>query len=94
MATTNDIYKQIGASSQSLLVKNPNRHSWFITNIGSVSVYYLRGDRGNTVATSGENQGIEIKAGSFDGYDKEDAHEEVWIIGAEATTIILSVTEK
>ena len=75
-----------------ILDRNPRRFSWDITNIGDGTVYYLRGTRGRDVAVAGEAQGVPIAANATDGYDEEDAIDEVWVIAAAAQDVIVHQT--
>ena len=80
------------ATPSKILPRNEARFSWDITNIGAGIVYYMRGARGRDVAIAGEAQGVPIAVGATDGYDEEDAIDEVWIIAAAAQNVIIHTT--
>jgi len=94
MVTSQDLYIPVSTIPRKLLERNENRWSWTISNTGAVTVYYLRGDRGANVATTGTNIGIPIAAGATDGYDDLDAQEEVWVIAGSDTVVMLGETTK
>ena len=75
-----------------MLVRSEDRFSWDITNIGAQPVFYMRGVRGRDMAITGENQGVPIAANATDGYDEEDAIDEVWVICSVAQDIMVHQT--
>lgn len=92
MAKSVDRVVQVRTEPTKILARNPKRFSWDITNIGAGIVYYMRGKRGRDVAAAGEAQGVPIAANAADGYDEEDAIDEVWVIAAAAQNVILHQT--
>ncbi|TSA39927.1 hypothetical protein D4R30_00375 [archaeon] len=94
MSVSYDRQVDIGTTPTRLLTPNPMRWSWYILNTGSVTFYYKRGSQGSTVATSGSAIGIPVTVGGADGWDEDDAQDEVWAIAASATVAMLSETVK
>ena len=92
MSISLDRIFDVKTTPKRLLPADPKRYSWDITNDGAVTVYYLRGARGSSVATSGDKKGVPISAGGADGYDEEDAQDEVWIVAGSDVTVTLGVT--
>jgi len=83
---------QVLAVPGKILPRSERRFSWDVTNIGAGIVYYMRGIRGRDLAIAGEAQGVPIAVGATDGYDEEDAIDEVWIIAAAAQDVIVHTT--
>lgn len=91
MTVSQDLYIQVSTTPKRILKKDPKRQAWHITNIGSVTVYYLRGETGNKVSISGDTVGIPIIAANFDGYQEFESQDELWVAAASLTPIILGV---
>jgi len=75
--------------AQKILQKSDRRYSWDITNTSANTIYYMRGPRGRDIAAAGEAQGVPIAAGAADGYDEEDACDEVWVVAAALSDVIV-----
>lgn len=80
------------AVPQKVISRNDNRFSWDITNDSGATVWFMRGPRGRDMAIAGEAVGIPIVTTAADGYDEEDAIEEVWVIAAAAAVVVISET--
>ena len=83
---------QITTVPQKILSRSDRRYSWDITNIAAATIYYMRGPRGRDIAAAGEAQGVPIVAGAADGYDEEDACDEVWVIAGAVLNVIIGET--
>jgi hypothetical protein len=92
MSVSYDRQVDIGTTPTRLLVADARRWSWYILNTGSVALYYKRGAQGSTVATSGSAIGIPVVVNGSDGWDEDDAQDEVWAIAGSATVAMLSET--
>lgn len=94
MSISQDLHVDVLTTPQKILARDPNRWSWTIFNPAAHTVYYMRGRRGQNVSTSGNNQGVPIARNVSDGYDDQDAVDEVWIVGGTAVSILLGITTK
>ncbi len=94
MSYSYDRVVKVKTTPTQLLTRNERRYSWDITNTGSVTIFYLRGEKGANISTSGPNRGIPINPGGSDGWDDLDAIDEVWAIAPQATEVHLSETIK
>lgn len=82
----------VRAQPQKILPRALHRYSWDITNIGAATIYYMRGPRGRDVGVAGESQGVPIAANAADGYDEQDAVDEVWVVAAANVNVIVHTT--
>lgn len=92
MAWSSDRAFTVQAVPQKILSRDAKRYSWDITNDSGATIHYMRGQRGRDMAVAGEAVGIPIVNGASDGYDEEDALEEVWVIAAAAAIVVVSET--
>lgn len=92
MAYSTERVFRVLPTPQKILRRDDRRYSWDITNIAANTVYYMRGQRGRDMAAAGEAAGVPITSGAADGYDEEDACDEVWILGTLGDTIIVHET--
>lgn len=84
---------RVEAFAQKALSRDERRYSWDITNDSGATVHYMRGPRGRDMAIAGEAVGVPIVTGAADGYDEEDAIEEVWVIAAAAVDVVVGETK-
>lgn len=94
MSRSSDLQVSVLTTPRRILNDNVNRFSWSLFVPGATTIYYMRGERGANVSTSGNNQGIPIIQNNHDGWDETDAHEEVWVVAVSETVALLSVTNK
>jgi len=83
----------VEAFAQKLLGRDERRYSWDITNDSGATIHYMRGQRGRDMAIAGENVGVPIVTGAADGYDEEDAMEEVWVVAAATAIVVVGETK-
>jgi len=83
----------VQAFAQKVLRRDERRFSWDITNNSGAQIWFMRGPRGRDMAIAGEAVGIPIANAAADGYDEEDAIEEVWVIAAAAAIVMVSETK-
>jgi len=83
----------VQAFAQKVLGRDERRYSWDITNDSGATVWYMRGPRGRDMAIAGEAVGVPIVNGAADGYDEEDAIEEVWVVAAATAIVVIGETK-